>query len=160
LANDERHEVARRLEVATKLVDTPLQRMEHALHPWVTIVVMPIFALANAGVTVSSDLSNQLLSPIALGVVIGLLVGKPVGIVGASWLAVRMETAQLPRGVRWSHLVGVGCLAGIGFTMSLFITDLAFAHDESSISAKLGILVASAIAGALGWGGLRWITAQ
>jgi NhaA family Na+:H+ antiporter len=157
LANEERHAVARRLEVATKLVDTPLQRMEHALHPWVTIVVMPIFALANAGVTLSANLSSRLLSPVALGVVLGLLVGKPVGVVGASWLAVRTGVAQLPQGVRWPHLVGVGCLAGIGFTMSLFITDLAFAHEDSSISAKLGILVASTIAGAGGWAVLRRI---
>jgi NhaA family Na+:H+ antiporter len=93
----------------------------------------------------------MLISPVALGIILGLLVGKPVGIVLSSWLAIRGGLATLPEGVSWSHLWAVGCLAGIGFTMSLFITGLAFTHRPSLMSAKVGILVASTTAGTVGW---------
>jgi NhaA family Na+:H+ antiporter len=116
---------------------------------------MPVFALANAGVTFSSDLHAVLLSPVLAGVVLGLLVGKPVGIVIGSWLAVHAKLTSLPEGVRWAHLIGVGFLAGIGFTMSLFITGLAFPDEGGSMAAKVGILLASAIAGSIGWCLLR-----
>jgi len=123
----------------------------------VTVVVMPVFALANAGVTLDTDAGAMLIDPVALGVIVGLLVGKPVGIVLSSWLAIRGRFATLPEGVSWSHLWAVGCLAGIGFTMSLFITGLAFTHGPSLMSAKVGILVASPVAGAIGWLLLRRI---
>ncbi|MEX5217491.1 MAG: Na+/H+ antiporter NhaA [Nitrospira sp.] len=158
LADETRHEVARRLEADVKNIDTPLQRLEHALHPWVTAFVMPVFALANAGVTLGSDIMATLMSPVAVGVTVGLLAGKPIGVVGASWLSVRTGLAKLPDGVSWSHLVGVGFVAGIGFTMSLFITGLAFPHGTDAMrSAKVGILLGSVVAGAIGWVLLRRI---
>ncbi len=93
----------------------------------------------------------MLVNPVAMGVILGLLLGKPVGIVLSSWLAIRGGFAALPEGVSWSHLWAVGFLAGIGFTMSLFITGLAFPHGASSMSAKVGILAASTTAGTIGW---------
>jgi NhaA family Na+:H+ antiporter len=151
LANRERQEVAKHMKTAVQQVETPLQQMEHALHPWVTVVVMPVFALANAGITLDADIGTMLINPVALGVILGLLVGKPVGIVLSSWLVIRGGLATLPSGVSWPHLWAVGCLAGIGFTMSLFITGLAFTHGPSLMSAKVGILVASMTAGTIGW---------
>lgn len=157
MENRKQHEVARRLETAAKNIDTPLQRLEHALHPWVTVVVMPIFALANAGLTLGPNVLATITSPVALGVVIGLLAGKPIGILLASWISVRTGVATLPNEVNWRHLIGVGFLAGIGFTMSLFITGLAFPQGDGSVSAKAGILLASAVAGSIGWMMLRRI---
>lgn len=151
LANRERHQIANHMKTAVQHVESPLQQLEQALHPWVTVVVMPLFALANAGVTLDADLGAMLINPVALGVILGLLVGKPVGIVLSSWLAIRGGLATLPSGVSWPHLWAVGCLAGIGFTMSLFITGLAFTHGPSLMSAKVGILAASTTAGTIGW---------
>ncbi|HKY72003.1 MAG TPA: Na+/H+ antiporter NhaA [Nitrospira sp.] len=155
LANQEQLEVTQRLETAVKNVATPLQRLEQALHPWVTVAVMPVFALANAGVTLDAGIAGTLVSPVTLGVLVGLLIGKPVGVLLASGIIIRSEVAKMPDGVRWPHLTGVGFLAGIGFTMSLFITDLAFGQAEASISAKIGILLGSALAGLIGWTVLR-----
>jgi NhaA family Na+:H+ antiporter len=151
LANRERHQIAGHMKTAVQHVETPLQQLEHALHPWVTVVVMPVFALANAGVTLDADVGAMLINPVAMGVILGLLLGKPVGIVLSSWLAIRGGFAALPEGVSWSHLWAVGCLAGIGFTMSLFIAGLAFSHGPSLLSAKVGILAASTTAGTIGW---------
>jgi NhaA family Na+:H+ antiporter len=127
---------------------SPLDRLEHALHPWVAFVIMPLFALANAGVGVEPRL---VLTPVALGVAAALLVGKPLGIVLFSWAAVRLGVARLPEGVSWKVLIGAGCLGGIGFTMSLFIAGLAFEgalRDE----AKIGILLGSTLSGLIGSG--------
>jgi len=151
LGNLERHQIAKHMKTAVQHVETPLQQLEHALHPWVTVVVMPVFALANAGITLDADIGAMLINPVAMGVILGLLVGKPVGIVLSSWLAIRGGFAALPNGASWPHLWAVGCLAGIGFTMSLFITGLAFTQEPSLTSAKVGILVASTTAGAIGW---------
>jgi Na+:H+ antiporter, NhaA family len=151
LANRERQRIASHMKTAVQHVETPLQQLEHALYPWVTVVVMPVFALANAGVTLDADIGAMLMSPVALGVMLGLLVGKPVGIVFSSWLAVRAGLAALPEGVSWRDLWAVGCLAGIGFTMSLFIAGLAFPHETSLTAAKVGILAASTTAGTIGW---------
>ncbi|HKJ02566.1 MAG TPA: Na+/H+ antiporter NhaA, partial [Longimicrobiales bacterium] len=117
---------------------------------------LPVFALANAGVAISAESAMVAArSPVALGIVVGLLLGKLVGILGATWLAVKTGIARLPAGVGWLHLAGVSLLAGIGFTVSLFISDLAFADAGIVNTAKLGILVASAVAGALGYVVLR-----
>lgn len=151
LANRERQQIAHHMKTAVQQVETPLQQLEHALHPWVTVVVMPVFALANAGIRLDADIGAMLINPVALGVILGLLVGKPVGIVLSSWLVIRGGLATLPSGVSWPHLWAVGCLAGIGFTMSLFITGLAFTHGPSLMSAKVGILAASTTAGTIGW---------
>lgn len=151
LANRERQQIARHMKTAVQQVETPLQQLEQALHPWVTVVVMPVFALANAGIKLDADIGTMLMNPVALGIILGLLVGKPVGIVFSSWLVIRGGLANLPSGVSWTHLWAVGCLGGIGFTMSLFITGLAFTHGPSLLSAKVGILAASTTAGTLGW---------
>ncbi len=123
-----------------------LERLEHALHPWVAFLIMPVFALANAGVRVGT---GALGSPVALGVALGLVVGKPVGIVLFSWVSVRLGWARLPAGVNWKALVGAGCLGGIGFTMSLFIAGLAL-DGPARDAAKLGTLAGSSLSAALG----------
>jgi NhaA family Na+:H+ antiporter len=128
--------------------------IEHALHPWVMYLIMPVFAFFNAAVVFQGSPLDALSHPATLGVVLGLVVGKPVGIALSSWLAVRAGLAALPEGVGWRQIIGVACLGGIGFTMSLFIAGLAF--DGSLLaSAKTGILMASTAAGVLGWLSLR-----
>jgi NhaA family Na+:H+ antiporter len=132
-----------------------LARLEHTLHPWVGYVIMPLFALANAGVTPGDGLGASLFHPVSLGVAAGLLLGKPAGIVLFSWIAARAGVASLPCDLGWRHLAGAGVLAGIGFTMSLFIADLAFEDAVLLGRAKVGILAASLVAGILGWALLR-----
>ena len=128
----------------------PLQDLEHALLPIITFIVLPVFAIANAGVDFGSGFASALSEPICLGIILGLLVGKPVGITGACWLAVKTRIADLPEGVTWRHLLAVSILAGIGFTMSLFIAGLAFPNASDQETAKVGILVASSIAAIVG----------
>jgi NhaA family Na+:H+ antiporter len=123
----------------------------------VTIIVMPLFALANAGVRMDAGITVTLLDHVALGVIVGLLIGKPAGVLLGSGVVVRLRVTILPEGVRWPHMIGVGFLAGIGFTMSLFITGLAFDSAQASTSAKIGILCGSALAGVIGWLVLRGI---
>ncbi len=125
--------------------------LEHELHTWVQFVIMPVFALANAGVALSLTNVGGETSRIALGIIAGLVLGKPIGIIGAAWLAVRSGIAALPAGVTWSHMVGVGFLGGIGFTMSLFIASLGFGESELLDTAKMGILGASLLAGVIGF---------
>jgi len=125
---------------------SPLEYIEHALHPWVAFVVMPIFALANAGVTLDAAAVRD---PVALAVGAGLVIGKPLGIVVASWFAVRSGLARLPDGVGWPMVAGGGALAGIGFTMALFIADLALVGPAIE-AAKVGVLAGSTLAGILG----------
>ncbi len=141
-------------------VQSPLQRLEHRLHYFVAFFVMPIFALANAGVALGGEGGLNWTSRVIWGVALGLLIGKPLGITLFSWLAVRLGLAQLPQGINFVHIVGVGFLAGIGFTMALFIAGLAFRGDELNY-AKLGILSGSALAGAIGFMMLRiWTKPQ
>jgi NhaA family Na+:H+ antiporter len=145
------------LERACERAGTPLQRLEHALHPWVSFVIMPVFALANAGVRVLGE-GQPLGNPaVILGIVLGLVVGKPLGISLASWLAVRLGLAERPPGTRWSELVGVACLGGIGFTMALFIAALAFEGTALLPAAKIGVLVASVLAALFGWAALTGV---
>lgn len=121
--------------------------LEHRLQPWVAWVILPLFALANAGVSLSADvLGGAATSPIAWGVTTGLLLGKPLGVMGAAALAVKLGWSALPAGVRWLHVFGVSILAGIGFTMSIFIAMLAFDGPVEQQYAKLGILLASMVA--------------
>lgn len=148
---DERRQGAlRAIEAACEEVQMPLQRMEHSLHGWVNLMIMPIFALANAGVSFAGFEAKALAEPITLGVLVGLVVGKPVGIVAASWIAVKAGVAQLPQGISWLQIVGAGILGGIGFTMALFIANLAFGTNGDLEKAKVGILIASALAGFVG----------
>jgi Na+:H+ antiporter, NhaA family len=139
-----------KMKVANLQAETPLQKLEHVMHPLISFVIMPLFALANAGVTIEGEVLDLLISPVSLGVMVGLVVGKFIGVAGTSWLLVRLGLAQLPKGAGWNHIIGVALLAGIGFTMSLFITELALEAPLDRLEAKLGILVASVIAGALG----------
>jgi NhaA family Na+:H+ antiporter len=131
----------------------PLDRLESALQPWSSFVVVPIFALANAGVRFA-DFQNGVLdaltSPITLGVGLGLLVGKLVGISVATWIAVRVGVGRLPSNTGWSQIVGLASLAGIGFTVSMFVTELAFDTPALTDSAKVGIFAGSALAGVIG----------
>jgi Na+:H+ antiporter, NhaA family len=127
-------------------VETPLQRLEHALLPWVTFGIMPLFALANGGLVLTGGVGQLFQSPVTLGVVLGLILGKPLGILGFAWLAITIGVAERPAGASWRQLAGVGVLAGIGFTMSLFIAGLAFGETLLH-EAKTGILLASLVAG-------------
>ncbi|MFN4762578.1 Na+/H+ antiporter NhaA [Gillisia sp. Q332] len=129
----------------------PLQRLEHALHPLVSFVILPLFAFANAGVTLTSESFAFLQSPVTIGVVSGLMLGKFLGVVLFTRLMVFLKISQLPKGVTWKHVYGIGILAGIGFTMSFFITELAFTTEDFRIQAKMGILVASLLAGLTGY---------
>lgn len=132
---------------------SPLQRMEHEMHHWVIFGVMPIFALANAGIALDlAELTAAAGHPVTLGIACGLLLGKPLGITLFAWLAVRLGLAELPAGTRWSQILGLGLLGGIGFTMSLFITNLAYEEmPELVAAAKVGIFAASLLAGILGY---------
>jgi NhaA family Na+:H+ antiporter len=132
---------------------SPLTRTVHALHPWSSFVILPIFALANAGIVFGAGaLSADGALSAALGVAVGLLVGKAIGIPLGAWIVVRMGLGTIPRGARWVQMVGIGLIAGIGFTVSLFITDLAFDDPSVADAARIGVLagsVVAAIAGAL-----------
>ncbi|HJR27051.1 MAG TPA: Na+/H+ antiporter NhaA [Acidimicrobiales bacterium] len=128
-----------------------LEWLEHELHGWSSLVIVPLFALANAGVPLSlDDLEAAASSTVTLGVVVGLVVGKVVGITAATWLATRMRLAELPPGVTWHHIFGAATLAGIGFTVSLFITGLAFDDPRLVDEARIGILAASVLASVVG----------
>ncbi len=131
-------------------------RLANWLHPWTSFVIVPVFALANAGVELSrSSLASVLDSPVTIGIVTGLVVGKVAGISSFAWLAVRLRVCSLPEGATWTHVVGLSAVAGIGFTVSLFITNLAFTSDQLVSDAKIGILIASTIAALVGAGILR-----
>ena len=150
--NDQEQQVAiDALEDDCEKVQPPLYRLEQGLHPWVTFLIMPLFALANAGVVFSGGIAQNLSAPVSLGVALGLLLGKPIGIVLASWIAVKVGLAMLPTGVTWNHIHGAGWLGGIGFTMSLFIAALAFPEPELLAMSKFGILAGSLLAGITGF---------
>lgn len=146
----------RRAGVAARETLSPVERLEIVLHPWVAFAVMPIFALANAGVPVASA---EFDSVIAVAVVVGFVIGKPVGVLAFSYLAVRLGLAVKPPSLSWPMLAAGGVLTGIGFTMALFIAELAF-DPVPLISAKLGILAASIVAGACGLLALFWLTSR
>ena len=130
----------------------PLVRLEHALHPWVLFFVMPVFAFANAGVALAGLTLADLLAPVPLGIALGLFLGKQLGVFGFAWFAARVGLCRLPEGITWMQIYGAALLAGIGFTMSLFIGTLAFADPDHATAVRLGVLsgsVLSAIAGYL-----------
>jgi NhaA family Na+:H+ antiporter len=155
LGNHRMAAIAEAVERSAGAVQSPLQRIEHALSPWVTFLVIPIFALANAGIDLTQVRWSEALSQrVTLGVVVGLVAGKFVGISLFSWIAVRLGVARLPRGVTWRHLLGAAWLGGIGFTMSIFIAQLAFTDAAMVEQAKLGILIASAVSAVIG---LAWL---
>jgi len=141
----------------TSWSESPLNRLEHALHPWVAFFILPLFAFANAGVSLSGLSLTDLIHPVPLGIIAGLFAGKQLGIMAASGLAVGLGVASLPKGVRWPHLYGAALLCGIGFTMSLFIASLAFGQEGfANIGLeRLGIVAGSLIAAVTGYVALR-----
>lgn len=150
ITDDQSHAI-QSIEQASQAVQTPLARVEHALLKPVSFVIVPIFALANAGVDLRTLGADALGNPITWGVLLGLLLGKPIGIMLSSWLAIRIGIAALPTGGTWRQVFGVSLLCGIGFTMSLFVANLAFpGQAEHLADTKLGILGASIAAGVLG----------
>ena len=146
---------AQSVEDAARAVQPPLQRMEHALNPWVAFLIIPIFAFSNTGINFGEiQVGGSLRQSVTLGVFFGLVIGKFLGISIFSWVAVKFRIARLPSGVKWRHLLGTAWLGGIGFTMSLFIDQLAFADPVVKEQAKLGILASSAVSGGIG---LLWL---
>jgi Na+:H+ antiporter, NhaA family len=149
---DNDHAVPTQIAGYVREVASPLDRIENGLNPWVSFVIVPIFALANAGVSVSTD---GLDPSVFGGVFLGLVVGKLIGVVAFTWLAVRLGIGRLPERTTWGHVVGIGATAGIGFTVALFVAGLSFDEENLLRSAKLGILAASVVAGIVGYALLR-----
>ena len=138
--------------------ESPLERLERLIHPWSSYVILPVFALANAGIAITADgIREAATNSVTLGVVLGLAVGKVVGITVFPWLASRFGLTELPNTVSWTHVIGIGLLGGIGFTVAIFIAGLAFENPVLVNDAKMGILGASLVAGLVGYGLLRFI---
>jgi Na+:H+ antiporter, NhaA family len=134
---------------------SPLHAVEHSLAPYVLFLIVPVFAFANAGVSLGGLGLNDLLAPLPLGIAAGLVLGKQLGVFGFTWALVKLRVVQLPIGATWAHIYGLACLAGIGFTMSLFIGGLSFANDAHTDAVKLGVLLGSGISAVLGYAVLR-----
>jgi NhaA family Na+:H+ antiporter len=132
-----------------------LEQLEESLHPWVSFAILPLFAFANAGVSLAGLSLAKMAAPVTLGIALGLFVGKPLGIFAATWLAVKSGLATKPEGAGWVHLLGVGMLGGIGFTMSLFIGTLAFSDAEHAAQLRLGVLAGSLLSALVGYLVLR-----
>ncbi|MEE4167228.1 MAG: Na+/H+ antiporter NhaA [Desulfocapsaceae bacterium] len=144
------------INVACSGVETPLQRMEHAMEPWVAYLILPLFALANAGVVLGAlDLGAAIAHPVTIGIMLGLALGKPIGIMTFTWLTTRILRVNLTTGATWSMILGVGFLGGIGFTMSLFIAALSFTVPVYQEYAKMGIIIGSIASALLGYIVLR-----
>jgi len=151
LLNKDHQNAVHNIELACHEVETPLQRLEYGLHPWVAFMVLPLFALANSGIVLHDlHLTQAFSHPVTLGVALGLMVGKPLGISLFTFLAVKVLKTQLLAGIYWHHIIGASVLGGIGFTMSLFITGLSFSVPEFSEFSKLGIITASILSGITG----------
>lgn len=130
---------------------SPLHAMEHAVSPWSTYVIIPIFAFANAGVVLAGMSFTDLFQPLPMGIALGLLLGKQIGVFGITFLMVKFGLARLPHGANWLHIYGISCLAGVGFTMSLFIGGLSFADAEMMNQVRMGVLSGSIVSGLLGY---------
>lgn len=150
LTTEEQHEIIQDIKSLCKDAETPLQKLENNLHPWVSFVIMPLFALANAGMVINGNFFSSLINPVSLGVVFGLILGKFIGVFSFTWLMIRLKVAELPEKANWGHILGVAILAGVGFTMSLFVTGLAFSKEEMIDQSKYGILIASVFSGVAG----------
>lgn len=147
------------LEDLSRATESPLERAERLVHPWVTLVVLPVFALANAGVELSGKVfASAVNSPITWGITLGLVVGKTVGITAFAWIAVRLRLAALPEKVGWPQVLGMALVAGIGFTVSLFVATLAFSDEQMIAEGKVGILAGSITAAVLGYLLLRQVS--
>jgi NhaA family Na+:H+ antiporter len=158
LVNADQYSIVQTLDDGVKSVGTLLQRLEHTYHLPVALLVIPLFALVNAGVAIDFDsFGSALKNPVALGVIAGLVAGKLIGITGICWIALKLGIGNLPEHTEFRHIVGVSLLAGIGFTMSNFLAELAFAATpENLLMAKTGILLASLIASVCGYVWLRF----
>ncbi len=141
-------------------ITPPLMRVEHGLHGFVALFVMPIFAFANAGVHLGGLSFGDFLSPIPLGIAAGLFFGNQIGIFGLTWAGVRFGLCRLPKGVTWLHVYGASALAGVGFTMSLFIGTLAFDDPANQSAVRIGVLSGSLLSGLVGYVTLRWLTGR
>lgn len=130
---------------------SPIQRVEHAVSTPVNFIIMPLFALANTNIRFESGMVEGLASPLGLGIIAGLFVGKPLGITLFSWVAVKLGLSELPKGTRWVQVISIGLMGGIGFTMSIFIALLSFSDPHHQTEGKFAILVASALAGVIGY---------
>ncbi len=150
LLSHRQEEIMSRIVIETKRASTPLQRVEAQLDPIVNYFILPLFALANTGIRIEGDVFQMLSHPVSLGIIFGLVLGKIIGIVGFTWILVKNKVSPLPEGSNWSSLTGVGMMAGIGFTMSLFIAELALEDEYLLSAAKLAILLASFISATLG----------
>jgi NhaA family Na+:H+ antiporter len=153
MQNETQKSILQTLENGVHIVETPLQRMEHSMHLPVAFLIIPLFALANAGIPIQLEGMGAMLShPVTLGVMVGLTIGKIIGIAGFSWVAIKIGVSTLPPGTNMSQIFGVSLIGGIGFTMSIFIAELAFAgQPEFLLMAKIGILFASLLAGISGY---------
>ena len=150
LLTQQQSHLVSKIEKLSNDANTPLQKLEHALHPVTAFFILPVFALANAGVHIRGNIFEMILHPVSLGIIAGLVLGKFIGISLFSRLMVALKIAQLPEGVSWKHIYGAGMMAGIGFTMSIFISGLAFLTDELQQIAKVGIFTASIISAVAG----------
>jgi Na+:H+ antiporter, NhaA family len=150
LTTPKQHDTIEQIKELSLAAQTPLQKIETTLHPWVAFVIMPLFALANAGIIIGADFFSLLSNPVSIGVSLGLVIGKFIGVLLFTWILVKSGIGTLPQGATWKHIMGVALLAGIGFTMSLFVSALAFTDAQRIEQAKAGILVASLVAGILG----------
>ncbi|GGI69459.1 Na+/H+ antiporter NhaA [Shewanella gelidii] len=132
---------------------SPSEKLEHSIHPWSTFLILPLFAFANAGVDLSGMQLTDIVSPVPVGIALGLLVGKPLGVMLMSYMAVKLKWAELPKGIGWQHIAPVAVMCGVGFTMSMFIASLAFEHGGEAYSdlARLGILVGSLASALIGY---------
>lgn len=143
------------LKAKDPAASSPLHRAEHGLHIWVAFLILPLFAFANAGVSLKGVSFADLIAPLPLGIALGLFFGKQIGVFCFSWVAVKVGLAKLPSGATWPQVYGIACLTGVGFTMSLFIGTLAFEGDEMLNSVRLGVLMGSIASGVLGYALLR-----
>jgi NhaA family Na+:H+ antiporter len=140
------------IPLTDKFGKSPLHSLEHGLSPYVLYMIVPIFAFANAGVVLTGLSLSDLFAPLPLGIALGLIVGKQVGVFGMTWAMVKLGLARLPHGANWMHIYGIACLAGIGFTMSLFIGSLSFADPAQMNAVRLGVLSGSVVSAILGYG--------
>ena len=159
MMNDRQTSILAEVKEKISHVETPAARLEHSLHLPVSLIIIPLFALANAGIAIDfSSIGTTIMTPVSLGIIAGLILGKVLGIFGVAWLAIKLKIATLPQGSTMSQIFGVAFLGGIGFTMSIFVADLAFLNSADLVfQAKVGILAASLFAGVFGYMWLRFV---
>lgn len=158
LTTPQQHQTIQHVKSLSLAAETPLQKIEHALHPWVAFLIMPLFAIANSGILIGGDFFSAIINPVSIGVTLGLVIGKFVGVLLFTFIMVKTGLGSLPNQASWKHMIGIALLAGVGFTMSLFISGLAFSNPAFIVQAKYGILTASVISGLSGYFFLKRIS--